>query len=272
MPSAVSHKIDDYEPLLIALQNVMGIVVPEGKRTQLLTVLKPLLSSYKLASFTDLADKLQDEKEDEIRSGVLDVITRGYSDWFLSEETKTILHKYVLGQLPENARIWVVGCGQGQLAFTIAMEIANHERITGVLKKLQIIASDVSMIDIQVAQAATYNDSQLTGMSEEYKRLYLTHKGAGHWQVKNSIRQRVSFSQCDLTENFQSLGHMDLIISPEILVYYSNSVKASVLEQFSALLQPAGILITENNQVITPFTKDFERVDHPDGVFYRQTG
>jgi len=35
MSSAVSHEIDDYESLLVALQNVLGVVVPDEQRSNL---------------------------------------------------------------------------------------------------------------------------------------------------------------------------------------------------------------------------------------------
>jgi len=68
----------------------------------------------------------------------------------------------------------------------------------------------------------------------------LNDKG-DYGQIKEKIRQLISFSQCDLTEDFQALGPMDLIICPDVLVYFSNDIKADILKQFSALLKSGGI-------------------------------
>ncbi|MCK4705076.1 MAG: hypothetical protein KAT90_06320, partial [Gammaproteobacteria bacterium] len=89
-------------------------------------------------------------------------------------------------------------------------------------------------------------------------------------QIKEKVCQLLSFSQCDLKEDFLSLGHMDLIICPEVLDYFSNGVKASVLQQFSECLKSGGIFITGNNQSVAAFNKSLERVEHPEGLFYRQ--
>jgi chemotaxis protein methyltransferase CheR len=108
-------------------------------------------------------------------------------------------------------------------------------------------------------------------LSDGYKKLYTAAgETSGSSIIKDKIRQRIKFSQCDLTEDFQSIGKMDLIICPEVLVYFSNGVKAGILKQFSSLLNTGGIFLTANNQVVTPFTDSFERVDHTAGVFYRQ--
>jgi chemotaxis protein methyltransferase CheR len=269
MPSAASHKIEDYEPLLVALQNVLGVVVPDGQRIQLLEKIEPLLTTYKLNSLASLAESLASSQADEIRSSVLNIISQRYADWSLCVETKNVLHNYIFAQLPDNARIWIVGCGQGQLAYAVAMEMAEYEKNSGETKKRQLFASDVPLSDIKQAELASYSELQLAELDDEYKKSYFSQNDDA-WQIKDKLRKRISFSQCDLTKDFQSLEHMDLIYCPEALVYFSNGVKANILKQFSALLKPGGIFLTGNNQAVIPFTKGFERVEHPAGVFYRQ--
>jgi chemotaxis protein methyltransferase CheR len=163
------------------------------------------------------------------------------------------------------------------MAYSLAMALAEFEKGNGEIKGLQLFASDVPQDDIKYAQGATYTESQISDLSEENKKLYLTQSvdadaGKLNWQIKDKIAQRVTFSECDLTNDFQMLEHMDLIICPEVLVYFSNSVKSGILEQFSSLLNPGGIFLTCINQAILPFTQSFERVEHPAGVFYRQKG
>lgn len=271
MSFAASHNIEDYESLLVALQNVLGVVVPETQRSCLVERVEPLLSDYKLDSLASLAESLQGEQANEIRSSVLEAISQRQSGWTPGPATLNILHNYIFEQLPDGARIWIVGCGQGQLAYAVAMEIAEYENRRGESKKFQLFASDSSQTDIKQAELATYQTQQLAGLSEAYKKLYTTADAEGNcWTIKDRIRQNLHFSQCDLTKDFQSIGEMDLIICPDILVYYSNGVKAGILQQFSTLLKSGGIFLTGSNQAVMPFTGGFERVEHPAGIFYRQ--
>ena len=271
MSSAVSHNIEDYESLLLSLQSVLGVVVPDAQRSCLVERVEPLLSKYQLDSLASLAENLKTEQADDIRSSVLEAISQRHSGWELSSGMLNVLHKYVFAQLPDNARIWIVGCGQGQLAYALAMEIAEYENRSGENKNFQLFASDSSLHDIKQAETATYRAQELSGLSEGYKKLYTTADAQGNsWTVKDRIRQNLHFSQCDLTQDFQSIGEMDLIICPEVLVYFSNGVKAGMLKQFSTLLKSGGIFLTGSNQAVTPFTDGFEYVEHPAGVFYRQ--
>jgi len=275
MPSTTPFNIDEYEPLLVALQTTLGVVVPDGQRSNLLARVEPLLTTYRFTSFSDLARALREGRA-EIKARVLDVISQRQPGWCLSPEMKKVLQDYVIAQLPEKAQIWTVGCAQGQLAYAVAMEVAEYENNNGQEKNLQIIATDVSLSDIKQAEAGKYSAQQLATLSEGYKKLYFSLSDAGmSYCIKDKIRQLIKFSQSDLTEDFQSLGKMDLIICPEALVYFSNGVKAGILRQFAALLKPGGIFLTGNNQAIITHAimsegHGLERVEHPAGTFYRK--
>lgn len=275
MPSAASHNIDDYETLLVTLQNVLGVVVPDEQRSNLVERIEPLLSAYKLDSLASLAEGMAgghaDERHTAILSSVLDAISQRQSSWHLSSEVKKLLHNYIFSQLPEKAKILLVGCGQGQLAYVLAMEALGYEHSSGDVKQFQIVATDISSESIAQAKSATYSELQLAGLGDTYRKLYTSFDNKeNNGQIKDKVRQMVSFSQCDLKENFQPLGAMDLIICPEDLVYYSNGVKAGILQQFSELLKSGGIFVTGSNQAVVAFSDDLERVEHPAGLFYRK--
>ena len=271
MPPAVSHTINDYESLLVALQNVLGVVVPEGQRSNLLERVEPLLTEYKFDSLAMLAKSLQSDQSGEVKSKVLEAISQRQTSWCLSQDATKILHDYIFEQLPDNARIWVVGCGQGQSAYAVAMEIAEYATKANEAKKVQVFATDGSAINIKQARSATYTENQLSTLSVEYKKLYTSKiSDSDSYQLKDRVKELVSFEQCNLTEKFESLGEMDLIICPDALVYFSNGIKDSILRQFSSLLKSGGIFLTGSNQTIVPASDGFERVNHTSGVFYRQ--
>lgn len=269
MLPAASHKIEDYESLLVALQDVLGVIVPDEQRSHFVERIEPLLPSYDFDSFAMLAESLLNG-DAGLRSDVLNAITHRQPGWQISVEIKNILHKYIFAQLPEDARIWVVGCGQGQFAYSIAMELTNFNHKNGESKSCQIIATDVLQEDIKVAESGVYGMPLLTALSDENKKLYVKlDETAGNGQVKDKIKNLLSFSQRDVTDDLSVLGQMDLIICPELLMYFSNGIKAGVLNQFAELLKSGGIFLTGGSQII-PSDQGLERVDHSAGVFYRQ--
>lgn len=272
MTSVESYNIDDLEPLLVTLKNTLGVVVADEQRSNLVERIEPLLSEYNLDSLASLAESIKGDNSDAIKSGLLDAVSQSQSGWELSAEIKGVLDNYVFEQLPENARVWIVGCEQGQLAYSVAMEAAKFEDETGKNKNFQLVATDISQKNINYAQQATYTRQQLNGLNDEYKKLFVNVNENGGGQIKDKIRQHLDFRQCDLTKDFQSLGAMDLIICPAVLVYFSNDRKAGIFKQFSALLKSGGIFLTDNSQAIMSSVGGLERVEHPAGMFYRKKG
>jgi len=270
MSSAATNTINEYESLLLALQDIMGVVVPEAHRANLLARLKPVMSVYKLDSLSALADNLQRDDGD-VRAKVLDVISRRESSWTISPDMKHLLHDYIFEQLPDNARIWLVGCGQGQLAYAIAMEMAEYKNQTESSKKFQLVASDSTEENVELARSGIYSEVQMDSLNPEYKKLYSAKTDNGeNYQLKSRVSERVSFEQCDLLKDFKAMGKFDLIICPDALVYFSNDVKKQILAQFSMVLNSGGIFMGAGNQLLLPSSEFFERVNHPAGVFYRQ--
>lgn len=273
MSSIASHHIDDLESLLVTLQNTLGIIVPDEQRSILLGKIAPLLSIYKLDSLASLADSIEQNKPETIRSVVFDVISQTQMGWVLNSEIKEVLDDYIFSQLPDKANVWIIGCGQGQTAYTIAMDLADFEHNSGDAKDIQFFATDVSASDVEYAELGKYNKLQMADLSEEHIRLYMSAEDkTDERQVNDSIRQKMKFMQYDLSDDSQSFEQMDLIICLDVLAYFSVEVKLRIIQQCSDLLKSGGILLTGNNQIFVPSISTLERVEHASGIFYRQKG
>jgi chemotaxis protein methyltransferase CheR len=271
-----THSIEDLDALLLTLQNTLGIVVTDEQRSDLFERVEILLVTHQLDSLASLASCLQENQAPAIRTEMLDALSQSQSSWDFSSVNIKLLCDYILLQLDDNARIWMAGCGQGQLAYLVAMEIAALERNNGTEKNFEIIATDAFHSNIDHARSAIYGEQQLKELREDYKKMFIVpdnKKGSG--QVKEKIRQRLILRQCDLHDDVQSLklcnsGSVDLIIAPESLAYYSSKIKADILQRMSAVLKPGGILLTGNNQPVMSAANVLERVERSGGVFYRK--
>ncbi len=287
MSSVVSHDFDDYESLLVMLQNVLGIVVTDEQRGSLLTRIESLLSSNNLASIAELTKGLSDSMNghNELKATLLETISLHHYDWNLPGDIKKILHDYVFSQLSEKAKICIIGCGQGQLAYSVAMEIAEYESRNSVEKNFQLFATDAVDGDLEIAAAGVYTQQQLELLSPEYKKLYTAaSKVAGAFKIKDKIQQTVRFLQYNLATNSTSSSatdaklpdEIDLIICPEALVYFTSSERVRITLQLSKMLKSGGIFLSNDNQSILPQAAmsascNLECVEHPSGYFYRRT-
>ncbi len=211
---------------------------------------------------------------------VLETLSLHHYDWSLSGDIKKILHDYVFSQLPEKAKICIVGCGQGQLAYSIAMEIAEYENQNAVEKNFQIFATDSLSSNLKTAEAGVYTQQQLDPLCAEYRKRYVVAGDvAGKFKIKNKIRHTINFLQYNLAADSVSdtklPDEIDLIVCPEALVYFTSSDKEKITLQLSKMLKSGGVFLTGGSQLLLPQAVmsescSLERVNHSSGDFYRR--
>lgn len=268
-----SFSNDDYQALQLALQDSLGVVVGDEGRDQIAGKLQPLMTRECLSRLTDLAVAIRDDASASLRSDVLEAISTHTSQWFAYPEINRLVCDYVLPSLQEKqateCRIWLAGCRQGQSAYSLAMSIDEYKQQLGSEMSVEIVATDSSAPVIEKAETGIYQNTELEGLPQSKHRRYLDTHGDS-WQVNEAIRSMLHFKTVDLLQDTLSQGHFDVIISPDLLIYFSTALKAQLLDDFASLLEPAGILIPGSNESVLPFCKRFDMVDHETGIFYRQ--
>ena len=273
MSSISSQEGDAYQSLQMVLQDEFGIVISEELENSIRAKLGPVLSDFSLDSLGALAAEMRNEDAVDLRNSVLHAITTFENEWFEPRELFNLLDDYLLMDIldadREHYRIWVIGCGLGQLPYSLAMKIHEARKASKSATKVAIEATDISDAVVHAAARGVFEQHSMEGMVDAYRKKYMDEKH-GRWQVNDDIRSMVAFSVCNLHDEFEDKGHFDLIICLDVLVYFSVPVKTKLLESFSALLDPSGILIAGMNEPVLPFNSNFEMVRHDDGIFYRQ--
>lgn len=273
MSSAPHEEGNAYQSLQLVLQQAFGIVIGEERQARITAVLKPVIAEFKLDTLDKLVDSLQQEGSTELRNAVLQAITQREDDWFSPFDLFNLLDVYLLPDMLEtgrkNYRIWVISGGAGQLPYSLAMKIRDAINSSGSDTKVSIEATDISDAVVSNAAKGVFDQASMKGMQETYQQKYMDEK-SGQWLVNDEIRGMVSFSTCNLLEDFDDKGYFDLIICLEVLAYFSLPVKKSLLSSFAKLLDPSGILIAGANEPIMPLDDNFEMVKHEAGTFYRQ--
>jgi chemotaxis protein methyltransferase CheR len=273
MSPAAQKKPDDYQSLLVALQEVLGVVVDGDNHAQLKQKLEPVMTEHGFGSLNSLAEAMHDEPSFSLRSSVLQSITSHDAEWFGYPDIKALLQEYILpGIINENRadyRIWMVGCGEGQIVYSIAMIIEEFRQQHELTCNIEIEATDLFEAAVEKAVEGHYEASALSGLPLAYKQKYMDVQD-GQYDINQEIRSMVQFKICNLLESFTSMGHFDLVICPDVMVYFSNEAKSEVLSEFAQLLSPSGVLIVSANEPVTSFCDQFELVNHESGVFYRQ--
>jgi chemotaxis protein methyltransferase CheR len=265
--------IEEYQTLLLAMQDVLGVVITEEKRDLISERIGRVMRQYDIASLTELAERIRANSDHGLNTLILEVLSEHDNSWNHQADLARLLNMYILPSFADNGRkkfrIWVAGCGRGQLSYSIAMHIAEYQQSHTLNAKFEVIATDVSAADIELAKNANYDATMLEGLPAAWQKKYMKTDNGG-WTVKPAIRDMVKFATCDLLLPVESMGHFDLIICSDVLIYFSASIRSQILEDFARLLDPSGILVVGSSEAVMPFSQSYTRVAHEAGVFYRQ--
>ena len=240
MISAASSVDDSYLYLKRLLQEEFGVILIEAKQRQIADKLFSIMLENDIDSLESLTELLKDENHHEIRANVLQAITGHSINWFHYPQIMSVFNGYIMPNFSKDKvepyRIWVVGCGTGQMAFSLSMAADRYMKKVDHELPIDIIATDSAESTVIDAAKASYTEPMLMGLNEKDKNKYLT-RSDNLWLVNDVIKSKVKFSTANLLNlDAEGMGKVDLIICPDVLAYYTFPVKANVLEKFADLI------------------------------------
>ena len=274
MNAAAYNSDDNYRYLRHLLLDVFGVVVGADQESYITDKLNSVMLENNIDSLQSLNEQLYSDDASKLRTEVLHAITEHTINWFNHPEINSVFSDYVLPNIKNNTaepyRIWVVGCGNGQTVFSLAIAAEKYMKKEGRDLPIEIIATDSSEATINEAKKARFKSSFLFGIDDADRKKYMTPE-TDEWIVNDAIRSMVTFSVANpLHMGEEDLGKVDLIICPGMLVYYTVLVKTRVLEFVANMLHDSGILIAGTHEPVQPFCNQFVMVEHDSGTFYRK--
>jgi len=274
MNSVAYDSNENYRFLKRLLRDEFGAAMSEDQEQKVTDKLDAVMTEHNIGSLQSLYEQLRKTDTSALRTEVLHAITEYNINWFSYPEITSVFVNYVLPILDQNSdkpyRVWVVGCGRGQAAYSLAIAADRYKKKEERDLPIEIIATDTSKKAVVDAKKATFRASFLYGLDEADRSQYMTFENE-EWVVNDSIKSMVSFSVANpFYLDDENPGEIDLIIAPDILAYYTVLAKSQVLELFANCLVDAGMLIVGNHEPVQPFCEQFSLVDHSSGVFYRK--
>ena len=83
------------------------------------------------------------------------------------------------------------------------------------------------------------------------------------------IKNRTSFREFNLMQNYALLGKFDIIYCRNVLIYFSSDLKRDILSRMSKALKPGGYMVLGGSESISNYSDDFDLVRWRNGVIYQ---
>jgi two-component system CheB/CheR fusion protein len=196
------------------------------------------------------------------------------TEFFRDPELFDYLKEEVLPELVEEARkeenqlrIWSAGCATGEEAYSLAILVSEVLGREAGLFNLRVFATDIDEDAVRFARRGLYPPSALKGLSEEQIGRYFVEED-GSYQVKKQIRGMIVFGEHDLAQR-SPFPHVDLVVSRNVLIYFSNELQRRALQLFAYSLRDGGYLVMGKAESSSLLADLFAPVDRHNKVYRR---
>lgn len=273
--TAITIKDQEYRDFCRFLEAQCGIVLGDSKQYLVRSRLSPLVSRFSLSSLSELLQLVISGRNRELRVAAVDAMTTNETLWFRDTYPYTVLADKILPELAANKRpikIWSSASSSGQEPYSIAMTVLETQnRRPGVLSSgVQITATDISQTMLETCRAGIYDNLALSrGLSPERRRTFFDNNGDGRMKINDKVKRMVSFRPQNLKDSYALLGKFDVIFCRNVLIYFSPEMKAKVLNQMAASLNPGGYLLLGASESLTGLTDKFEMIRCNPGIIYK---
>ena len=229
------------------LREASGISLDATKAFHVDARLAPLMRSAGLPDLEALVQRMQ-RGDAELARQTIEAMTTGETFFFRDRQPFAAFRETILPALLESRaaqrslRIWCAACSSGQEPYSIAMILDEHSRqLSG--WRVELLASDISRAAIDQARRGEYNQFEVQrGLPVDYLLRYFQREGE-RWRVSEFLRSRVEFREINLRSEFAGLGRFDVIFARNVLLYFDDDLKTSMLKRLAAQCDANGYLI-----------------------------
>jgi chemotaxis protein methyltransferase CheR len=186
-------------------------------------------------------------------------------------ETKVLpeLHAKKFWNSPRTLRIWSAGCSSGEEPYSIALSVLKTVEFPEAWK-IEILATDISRHALEIAERGTYSQRDLAALSPEQIQANFTEVDDEEYQVRSKLRGMITFAQMNLAQMVY-MGRFDCIFCMNVLIYFSDELRATLIRRFYEYLEPEGYLFLGHAESVAKAKVDLQPIVINDSLIYRKS-
>jgi len=256
-----------------------GIYFAENKMYLLESRLANRLNELNLTSFEEYYYHLKfggSKTEQEI-TYLYDLVTTNETSFFRNppqlDAFKIVVQKnYLNGTRPEGGlRMWSAGCSTGEEPYTLAimmLELLAHSNMT---MPFVIYGTDISTKALESAKKAVFNNYSVRNTDKAILSKYFT-EDKGNYILKESVKKYVSLDFLNLMDAsaYRKYRQMDVIFCRNVLIYFDEKGKKTVIDNLYESLKPGGFLTIGHAESLHNISRGFKPLIFPGTIAYQK--
>ncbi len=268
---------EDYSFLIKFLAARSGMELGIEKLYLVRARLEPVAAAHQLSNLSELVAKLRRGQDLELEVAVVSAMTTNETYFFREAGMFDVFQNWLLPLIYEkkkntkSLRIWSAACSTGQEPYSISMSLALsprpfHDWI------VEILATDISESVMNRAKTGLYNSTEINrGLPEETRKRFFT-KENDNWRIVPEIARRVVFKHMNLMNSADGVGSFDIIFCCNVLIYFGEQTKKTMIKKFTTALPPDGYLILGAAENVIGSSDIFESAGKKNVGIYKKRG
>ncbi len=239
---------------------IAGISLSNGKKDLVSGRLAKRLTHFGFKNFTQYYRHVCKDENSAERQTMVDLLTTNETYFFREPKHFDFLRETASRHRPgQPFRVWSAASSTGEEAYSIAMVLAE----TIGPSNWEVIGTDISNRVLEKARKAHYSQDRIDGIPQPFLKKYCL-KGMGDYEgtllIVRELRERVDFLYSNLLAPNSRLGLFDVIFLRNVMIYFDQETKRSVVSNLLPYLRADGHLLIGHSETLNGVTDDLVTV------------
>ena len=119
----------------------------------------------------------------------------------------------------------------------------------------KLLASDIDPKVVASASEGTYTADAIEPVGSQFRKDYFNDLGRGKFQVKQNVKDLISFRELNLIANWPFKGKFDVIFCRNVVIYFDDPTQAKIWQRYSDVLLKDGYLYIGHSERLSGAAK-----------------
>ncbi len=156
-------------------------------------------------------------------------------------------------------RIWSAGCSSGEEAYSLAIILREvmHDVDDW---DIRIYATDIDNERLEMARRGIYGPYAVREVPDAYAAGHLIPAGLESWRIHPDTAKLVEVRHMNLMDRAatRTMRDMDFVFCRNVLIYFDDTSRKSVVDQFYSCLSPGGFLYLGHSESVSRISTAFK--------------
>lgn len=248
----ITLRHDEFRLFQRFIREEAGIRVADHKQALISGRLHKRVRALGLSSFRKyfefIVGKPASEEQALERQLALDLLTTNETYFFREPKHFAWLQQQLLpASSGSRLRVWSAASSSGEEAWSLAM-VLDASRGP---REWEVVGTDISDRMVRQAASGRYPLARAEKIPAPYLTRYClkgTGSHEGEMRIGRELRSRVRFERANLLREQRGLGMFDLVVLRNVMIYFDEDTKRTVLRNVLRQLHPGGYLLIGHSE------------------------